>query len=100
MRSSVGNVVLVVIHAPPGEYFPDNDACCPHVAAAIYRGAPCLLRRHVADLALDDAGARDVHPMRGLRHSEIGQSADAIRADQNVLRRKVAVDDLRFRASG
>jgi hypothetical protein len=53
-----------------------------------------LFRRHVRHFAFDNAGARHAQLSGHLGHAEVGQAADAIDTDQNVLRREVAMHEV------
>ena len=57
-----------------------------------------LLGRHVARLALDDAGVGDLDARRRLRDAEVDEPRDAVGAHEDVLRRDVAMDDAERRA--
>ena len=71
-----------------------DDADGEDVAAAIDRRAPALLGRHVADLALERAGERLHFARRRLGDAEVDDLDAAVEADDDVLRRDVAVHDL------
>ena len=53
-----------------------------------------LLGRHVRELALELPGARRRQARRGARDAEVGDARGAVDADQDVLRRDVAVDEV------
>ena len=71
-----------------------DDADGEDVAAAIDRRAAALLGRHVADLALERAGQRLHFARRRLGDAEVDDLDRAVEADDDVLRRDVAVHDL------
>jgi hypothetical protein len=71
----------------------EDDAEREHVAAAIDLAAAALLRCHVRELALDDAGHRLDRARGRLRDAEVEQLHGAVEADHDVRWRDVAVDD-------
>ena len=64
------------------------------IGAAVERLAARLLGRHVADLAVDDAGRGLLQLQRRRRQPEVGQLDLAAVRQQHVGRRDVAVDQL------
>ena len=81
-----------------GEQLVEHDAAREHVAAPIDRNAADLLGRHVAELALEDAGLRLVALVRGLRDAEVDDLDLALERHEDVLRRHVAVDEVELAA--
>ncbi len=77
-----------------GEQLPQHDAGGVHVAAAIELLAARLLRRHVRDLAVDDAGRGLLELERGRRQPEVGELDLAGVGDEDVGRGDVAVNEL------
>ena len=59
-----------------------------------------LLRREVRDLALDLLRPRDGQPRGRAGHAEVGEAGAAVGADEDVLRRAVAVDQAEGLALG
>ena len=60
---------------PPGEQLPQDDARRVQIGAPVERLAARLLGRHVADLAVDDAGRGLLELQRRRRQPEVGQLA-------------------------
>ena len=79
---------------PPGEQLPQDDPRRVEVGAAVELLAARLLGRHVADLAVDDAGRGLLQLQRRRRQPEVGQPHLAAVRQQHVGRRDVAVDEL------
>ena len=79
---------------PAGEHFPQADAHREHVRAAVDFLGPSLLGRHVRDLALELARPGHREARGGPGDAEIRDAGDAVDADQDVVRRHVAVHDL------
>ena len=86
-------LLVGVEEAAAGEHLPEHDAHGEDVGAAVDGGGADLLRRHVRRLALDEPGARrdDARGREG--DAEIGDAPGAVGADEEVLRRHVAVHD-------
>ena len=80
-------------HARAREELPHHRADREHVRAAV-AFARELLRREVAELALDGALLGVLEAIGRLRDAEVGDAHGAVDADENVLRGHVAVDDL------
>ena len=68
-----------------GEHLPEHDRRGEHVGASVDLTAD-LLRRHVRELALDLALARDLRPTCRLRDTEVEHACAAVAADDHVLR--------------
>jgi len=86
-------------HARAREELPHHRADREHVGAAI-AVARELLRREVAELALDRALLGVLEAIGRLRDAEVGDADRAVDADEHVLRGHVAVDDLERDAVG
>ncbi|MFO0712315.1 MAG: hypothetical protein U0353_20865 [Sandaracinus sp.] len=86
--------VGVLVEHPTGEQLVEHDAGREDVAAVIHRIAPRLLGAHVVVLALDHAGFGLRRAGRRLRDAEVHDLHLARGADEHVLRRDVAVDDV------
>ena len=76
-----------------GERLPEHDGRGVDVDGAREVASRELLGRHVRELALDLALARRLDAARGLRDAEVEHARDAVGADEDVLRRHVAVHD-------
>ncbi len=88
-----GAVVLGDHHAAAGEQLPQDDAGRVDVGAPVDGALVELLRRHERHLALDLAGDRRRQARLGAGDAEVGQAGDAVDADEDVVRRDVAVDE-------
>ena len=75
------------------EGLPHHAAEREDVAPAIARCAPQLLRRHVAELALDP-GLRAGHGLDGLRDAEIDELHGAVVEDDDVAERDIVMHEL------
>ena len=82
------------------ERLPGHDPEAEHIGAAIEVGIRQLLRRAVGELALDAArvGLGEAHD--GLGHAEVRDTRASVDAQEDVLRRDVAVHDLEMFAQG
>ncbi len=87
-------LAVALEESAPFERLPEDDAGSEHVSPAVdvLRGAR-LLGRHVRELALELTGAGRRELARCPRHAEIGEPRAAVDADEDVLRRDVAVHD-------
>ena len=80
-------------HAPAGERLPEHHARGEDVGARVDLLPARLLRRHVRDLAFEDAGARLLCRVRGLGDAEVDDLHLPLERDEHVLRAHVAVHD-------
>ena len=81
------------------ERFPKHDAGGEDVGATIDAFSAELLRRHVGELPFEATVLGRLKPSDGLGDSEVEHAGDAVGADQNVLRRDVAVHEVERLAS-
>src|SRR6185312_153837 len=87
-------LAVALEEAPAREHLPENDAGREDVRPPVdVLVAARLLRRHVRELALELPGARRRELARGARHAEVAQARATVHADEDVLRRDVAMDD-------
>ncbi len=77
-----------------GEHFPQDGADREDVGPPIDHPAARLLRRHVGELALELTRARRREPRRRARDAEVRDARGAVDADEDVLRRHVAVNQV------
>jgi hypothetical protein len=82
-----------------GQQLVQHDAAREDVALAIDRQAAHLLGRHVAELALEDAGLGLLALARRLGDAEVDQLHLALEGDEDVLRADVAVDQVEVAAA-
>ena len=87
-------VALADEEALAGEHLVEHDAEREDVAAAVDGQPAHLLGRHVAELALEDAGLGLRRLAGGLGDAEVDELDLALVADEHVLRRDVAVDEV------
>ena len=80
-----------VEEARPGEHLPEDDRGAEDVGAPIDLAALELLGRHVGQLAFELSLARHLRPSHRLRHAEVDEVREAVGADEDVVRRHVAV---------
>ena len=80
--------------APARGRLPDHHARRVDVGAAIDLGPQRLLRRHVRDAPLEDAGLRLQRRVGRLRDAEVEDLRLPVEGDEDVQRAHVAVDDL------
>ena len=85
---------LALEEALAGERLPQHDGRRVDVDGARELASRELLGRHVRELALDLAVARDLDAARGLRDAEVEHARDAVGADEHVLRGDVAMDEV------
>src|SRR5262245_14359594 len=85
-------VVLATEKTASGERFPKHDRHREDVGLSCDLPAD-LLGRELADLSLELAVTRGLDAACRLRDAEVDDARDAVRANQDVLRRYVAVDD-------
>ena len=78
----------------PGQQLVRDHAEREHVGPAIDVVGDALFGRHVRELALDGARARAGLAQLGLRDPEVDDLDHALEADDQVLRRDIAVDDV------
>jgi hypothetical protein len=78
----------------PGRELEQHDAEREHVAPSIEHVATGLLGRHVAEFPLDLVVPVGVSLERSVRDAEIDEPRTTVRADQNVVRGDVAVDEV------
>ena len=76
-----------------GQNLPQNDRGRKDVGAAVEALSANLLGRHVRRLSFDHAGLRLLAGLHRAGDAKIEDSRNAIDADQDVLRRDVAMDD-------
>ena len=73
------------------QQLPEDDGRRVGVREPAHRLTASLLGRHVGELALHGAVARGVEAACGLGDAEVDEPCDAVDADEDVLRRHVAV---------
>jgi hypothetical protein len=81
--------------AVSGQRFPENDTGGKDVRPAIDRARRRLLGRHVSGFSRQLSRARDVGLAGCLRNAEVEHLHGAVLADHDVLRRNVAVHELK-----
>lgn len=86
--------LAVLERAAAREHLPQKDTRGVDVDRARDASFAELLRRHVRQLPLEEADARDVGARRRLRDPEIDEARHAFGADDHVLRRDVAMNEL------
>ena len=92
-------VALADEQALAGQELVEHDAAREDVAAPIDRQPAHLLRRHVAELALEDAGLGLGALARRLRDTEVDELDLTLERDEDVLRADVAVDEVQLLAA-
>ena len=85
--------------APSGQHLPEADPHREHVGPPVDFLGTGLLRRHVSDLAFELARSSHRQARSGARDPEIREASDAVDADENVVRRDVAMHDLGVEAA-
>ena len=93
-----GEVSVALEQALADQRLVEDDAEGEHVAAAVERHAADLLRGHVAELTLEDAGLGPRHATGGLGDAEVDQLDLALVRDEDVGRADIAVDDVEVAA--
>ena len=83
-----------------GEHLPEHNAEREQVGAGVDLLSKGLLGRHIGELALEHAGHRLGQPVDGLGHAEVAQLHVPLEAKEDVVRRDVAVHQVKGHARG
>ena len=92
-RADELGIPLPVVEAAIDDELPEQDADGVEVGGAPDRLDSKLLRRHVGELALEEALARVVNARPRLRDAEVEKASVAVDAHEDVLGRHVTMDD-------
>jgi hypothetical protein len=79
---------------PPTQQLPGDDAGGPDVAASVDGFCAGLLWGHVRKLALDQTSARLAAGAGRFGDTKIRQATNAVHANQDIVRRHVAVHQM------